>query len=161
MKRDIFEAFLYLWDKQDKNTVREIPLSLEIHHACNASMLAGMLASKYGVDETQAEIAGLIHDIGRIVTGENQNHAKTGKGEVRIFLKPFLSEEDIEAISNAVGNHSDKMTEGDDPLSELIKDVDVFNSFQHGFKNLKEDYMKRLRKVKHLLNLDLNTQSVF
>ncbi len=78
-----------------------------LQHSKEVAFIAGIMAAELGLDESQANRAGILHDIGRAVERRNQgNHAQIGYeiakkyGENAIVLNAVLGHhEEVEPIS--------------------------------------------------------------
>jgi len=124
-------------------------------HSASCAQLAKILAIKRGVDIELSAVIGLIHDIGKIITGKKKDHAADGDIPARELLKKIggFSEDEIDLISNAVKNHSDKENIGT-WADEIAKDVDVIDCDLMGMKFEKKEYNERIEKVKKELGID-------
>jgi len=124
-------------------------------HSNSCCQLAKILAMKRGTDVEIAAIIGLIHDIGKVLTGQKKNHAADGYLPARELLNKMggFSEEEIDLVSNAVKNHSDKPNVGI-WADEIAKDVDVIDCDLMGMKFDKEAHNERIKKVKEELGID-------
>lgn len=127
---------------------RSMTVNQELAHAVGTARLAQLLALKRNIDPEMAFILGLLHDIGRIVTGIKKDHALTGKDLVKGYLVESgdFSLEEIEGLVNAVGNHSFKDGVGT-PLEELIKDADVLDGYFSGRPSSKPESVSRLERL--------------
>lgn len=155
MQEDILNIFLNIWKEHSSDAEAVFPPCFELVHAINACLLARILAERYKQDEELCQNACLFHDIGRIITGKNENHAETGSVLIKEILNGKIKEDDLVKISNAISNHSNKDVEDADGLSELVKDIDVFNSYIQGYKSDKPSYKKRLQKISDILNYNI------
>lgn len=108
---------------------RESSIVWELKHSAGCVQIGRILAQKRGLDVELAEIACILHDIYPIVEGKYGGHAKKGAEITRKMLKESgdFSKEEIELISEAVANHSDKQIYSNKPYVELVKDADVFD----------------------------------
>jgi len=129
------------------------PQTFETAHALSCMRVCMILADKRRLDTTIAGTIGLIHDIGRIATGSNQEHAEKGVEPARRFLAAWGYTKQAEStIVAAVANHSRKHYR-DDAFSELIKDADVFDSAYYGMIKQERAYADRLQQVRRELGL--------
>lgn len=155
MQEDILNIFLNIWKEHSNDVGTAFPPAFELVHAINACMLARILSDKYDLDDEISQITCLFHDIGRIMTCKNENHAETGSILIKEILFDKIKEEDLSKISYAIFNHSNKDDEDDDRLSEFVKDVDVFNSYILGYMSDKPSCKKRLHKIADLLRYNI------
>lgn len=72
----------------------------------------------------EAEIAGLLHDIGRTIQEEEKDHGPAGVVPARQLLDHYTNYDDTvkERILNAIRDHSNFATEA--PLSQIVQDAD-------------------------------------
>ena len=94
-------------------------------HVYRVSKFARKIAEAEGYDVHEAEIAGLLHDMGRTVKDLNgETHAHAGAPIAKDVLKDYegLSEEAKERIVQSVYVHSDKYTDG--ALNHIVQDAD-------------------------------------
>ena len=117
-------------------------------HMVSCATIGYHLALKRGVDPILAAAACTCHDYGRIITGKQTNHANNGYQPVESFLRKtkLFNEEQIEQIAIAVKNHSKKEEVGS-PLEEVVKDADVLDFYQYGFKFATEAQKKRVESL--------------
>ena len=110
-------------------------------HMVSCATIGYHLALKRGVDPILAAAACTCHDYGRIITGKQTNHANNGYQPVESFLRKtkLFNEEQIEQIAIAVKNHSKK--------EEVVKDADVLDFYQYGFKFATEAQKKRVESL--------------
>lgn len=137
---------LAVW--QDGPADRPMTVAQELAHAAGTARLAQLLAYKRNLDPEMGFIVGVLHDLGRIVTGVKKDHGRVGMNLVREYLLETgdFSSEEIESLVDAVGNHSFKNQVGS-PLEELIKDADVLDSFFSGRPSSKPSAQVRREKV--------------
>lgn len=121
-------------------------------HLYGVGQAAAMLALKRGMGRKMAElaeIAGMLHDYTSYLVEESDDHAHKSAPYVRELLTEtgkFTSEE-IEMITNAVYNHSDK-GRVDTPFDEVLKDADAL---QHCLRNPMEDFWYERGRVPAIL----------
>ena len=123
-------------------------------HSNGCSQLAKILAIKRGVDVELSAIIGLLHDIGKVFTGKKENHANDGFIPSKELLEKVggFSNDEIDLISNAIKNHSDKDKVGN-WADEIAKDVDVIDCNLLGKVFNKEHHDKRVEKVRKELGI--------
>ncbi len=157
MNRLTEQMVKFAFEMDKKDIIRQFSIPQEIAHFTSTAQIAKIIAQKRGIDTKLATATALVHDIYRIKTGINENHAEMGAPLAREFLKKHsnFSDEEIELIVNAVKNHSKKGEIGS-PLEELIKDVDVFDSYFYDIKKDNDAYRERFFKVARELNLSEN-----
>lgn len=119
----------------------------DFKHVFRTSKLARKIAISEGYDADEAEIAGLLHDMGRTVEHLKDTHAHEGAPIARELMDKHtqLSDEAKERIERAIYVHSDKYTEG--LLSNIVQDADKLDGMgamgihraYHSFHN-GEDY---------------------
>ncbi|MFW6310726.1 MAG: HD domain-containing protein [Nanoarchaeota archaeon] len=121
-----------------------------------------MLALKRGLDMEVASIAAAFHDIAVVVTKKKKNHAEKSEKIIKDFIYeynqsarknlPKITEEETDIIIKAARLHSRKEDKSDNPMVELIKDVDSFDRYLHGIKS-EGAYLERCIKVIEELDL--------
>ena len=121
--------------QEGKVADRDETLNWERIHMASAARLAWEMAlERKNADPEIAACAAAVHDFGRILTGQQKNHAEAGYEPVRAFLKEsgLFTEEETEIIALAVKNHSSK-TETGTAVEEIVKDADVVDCYQYGY----------------------------
>jgi len=96
-------------------------------HALRVAQLARRIAEAEGYDATEAEVAGLLHDIGRTVQEEERGHGPAGVPLASELLDRFTGYDDDtkQRILNAVRDHSGLDTEG--RLTHIVQDADMLD----------------------------------
>ncbi|MBA3724574.1 MAG: HD domain-containing protein [Candidatus Levybacteria bacterium] len=96
----------------------------DFKHVQRTSNLAKQIAKSEGYDVLEAEIAGLLHDVGRTVIDPKVPHAKVGVPIARGLLDTYtnFSPEAKDRILEAISVHSDLHTEG--KLNNIVQDAD-------------------------------------
>lgn len=96
-------------------------------HALRVTQLARHIAEAEGYDVTEAEVAGLLHDIGRTVQEEEKGHGPAGVPLASELLDRFTDYDDDtkQRILNAVRDHSGLDTEG--TLTHIVQDADMLD----------------------------------
>lgn len=81
----------------------------DFKHALRVAHLAKYIAKQEGYDEREAEIAGLLHDIGRTINdAEHIGHAKIGLPVISDLLDKYsdFTPETKNTILDAIAQHS-------------------------------------------------------
>ncbi|MBQ0078481.1 MAG: HD domain-containing protein [Eubacterium sp.] len=127
---------------------RDQPADWERIHSASCARLGMMMALERGIDPILGGVACACHDYGRILTGEQKGHAERGFEPVQEFLRGFeyFTEDEIQQIATAVKNHSSKALI-QDPLSELVKDVDIIDFYQYGSAPTRKEQEDRLVRL--------------
>jgi ribonuclease Y len=116
----------------------------QFHHAVEAAVLAGLMASELGADVKTARRAGLLHDIGKAVTHEvDGSHALIG---AELASRYGEDEELVEAIA---AHHDDRPAET--VLARLIAAADAASGARPGARReLVEAYVDRIQDLERL-----------
>ncbi len=133
---------------------RDINITFEMLHSASAAQLAKILASEREVDVELAAITCALHDIGRILTGNNKDHALVGYEPAKKLLNEIedFTIEEIEQIGLAIKRHSNK-TEIGSGLEELVKDIDIMDCYLYGLVKDHPAHNRRLQIVKNELGI--------
>jgi uncharacterized protein len=136
---------LAIIQKKVENTAveqRELPLVWSLMHMYSTMQLAKLLALRRGINPELASLTCAFHDIHTLLTGSTRNHGVNAAKHIQEIVTeynqnsrgelPEITEEEADRIINAIAVHSDKKTVADDPLAELLKDVDSLDSYLHG-----------------------------
>src|SRR5579864_6957624 len=93
-------------------------------HVLRVAKLAKYIAEQEGYDPQEAEVAGLLHDIGRTLQKGEKNHGPTGVPLASKLLDTFTQydRQTKERILNAIRDHSELYTEGE--LTHIVQDAD-------------------------------------
>jgi uncharacterized protein len=96
----------------------------DVKHAMRVSKIAKKIALGEGYDPLIAEIAGLLHDVGRTIKDRSIPHSEAGVPIAKELLNNYtrLSEENKFEILSAIKHHSDLNTDG--LLNNIIQDAD-------------------------------------
>ncbi|MEI6237591.1 MAG: HD domain-containing protein [Candidatus Saccharibacteria bacterium] len=99
----------------------------DIKHVTRVAKLAKYIAQQEGYDEKEAEIAGILHDVGRSVQDEEKGHGPAGAPLAQELLDKFTdyNKETKERILSAVESHSNLGTEG--KLTHIVQDADMLD----------------------------------
>jgi len=86
--------------------------------------LAKHIAEREGYDPLEAEVAGLLHDVGRTVQDEEKGHAQAGVPLASKLLDEFTEFDDTikRRILAAIRDHSEFKAEG--ILTHIVQDAD-------------------------------------
>lgn len=137
---------------------RDLPIRWNIMHMYTSSQLAKLIALRRGMDMELAAIAAALHDIAVIVAKKKEKHAENAEpfvreqiriyneNEVNVFKGLRITKEEEDLLVKAIVLHSDKETESEDELVELLKDSDSVDRYLHGVKT-DEAYARRCRRV--------------
>ena len=98
-----------------------------VDHAERVAALARYIAEQESYDPDEAEVAGLLHDIGRTVQEEEKGHGPAGVPLATQLLDAYTSYDASakERILAAVRDHSELHTEG--RLTHIIQDADMLD----------------------------------
>ena len=153
------------------NEKRESSVIWELMHSAGCCQIGRILAQKRNLDVELAEIICVMHDIYVIVEGKYENHARKGAEIARKILEDSkdFTQKEIDIITEAIANHSDKHVYTEKPYVELVKDADVFDCslyqnakgfyLLHKPKDIFKEYVKRMKNARK--ELGLNENNVF
>ncbi len=96
----------------------------DIKHVLRVAGLAKLIAQSEGVSAEEAEAAGLLHDLGRILQQEEQGHDQAGVELAKELLDDLshFTTEAKDRIIAAIEQHSAK--ESDGALAHILQDAD-------------------------------------
>jgi uncharacterized protein len=96
-------------------------------HAERVARLAKHIALNESYDPVEAEIAGLLHDVGRTVQEEEKGHGPAGVPLASQLLNEYTDYPNTIKIRilNAVRNHSNLHTDG--KLTHIVQDADMLD----------------------------------
>jgi uncharacterized protein len=124
------------------------------------------LAKAEGIDEELAEIAALLHDIGRFRIGK-EDHEITGVKEAEKILRELkYPDKLIDEVKHCVLTHrASKSNSPKTKLAEIIRDADALSHFdivprliQAGLKENDDDLKKAIEWVGAKLDRDWNNK---
>lgn len=115
-----------------------------LQHSIEVARLCGMMAAELGLDEKKARRAGILHDIGKAVTHEEEGgHAVIGMD----YAKKYR--EDPEIV-HAIGAHHEDMPQ-ETPLDCLVDAADALSGARPGARReVLATYMKRLEDLERI-----------
>lgn len=116
-----------LYKKVEENFARHKHIAHGMDHAVRVAKLAKYIAEREGFDPLEAEIAGLLHDIGRTVQNEEKDHGPAGVSLANGLLDTFtdFDQETKKRIIKAIHDHSELHTEG--ILTHIVQDADMLD----------------------------------
>lgn len=163
----ILTMFFYeMKDLSDEG--RDFSIRWHIMHMYSSSQLAKILAIHRGIEPELAGIAAALHDIGLVMTKRREGHDRAAKNYVYGFLErynresgaelPKIATEEMDRIVKAIVRHREKKIYSDDPLAELIKDVDSLDRYLHGVYT-EGHHLERCNRVMNELRLNKNDVS--
>ncbi len=120
-------------------------------HAERVAALARHIAVQEGYDADLAEVAGLLHDMGRTVQMEDAGHGPAGVPLARQLLAAHMTydAETTEQVLRAVEHHSELHTTGE--LLHIVQDADMLDGM--GATGIMRAYMSKY----YLPDYDPNT----
>ena len=106
-----------------------------ISHLNYSACLCAIFARKRGLDMDVAQTAGLLHDVWLHLNYPYDNeiaarHAHEGAVMAEDFMRRHgeYSEDEIATVCRMIENH-DFTSQTDDPMSEIMKDADMFSHY--------------------------------
>ena len=113
-------------------------------HSVETARIASLIAVEIRLDPTLARRAGLLHDIGKVVTeSSDQPHALVG-------MKLCKRYKEDPAVCNAVGAHHDEI-EMTALISPIVQAADAISGARPGARRATvEEYISRLKQLEDL-----------
>ena len=117
-----------------------------LKHSIEVAELCSAMGGELGLDSSLARRIGLLHDIGKCLTGEVEgSHAVVGAD----YIKKY-NEDDI-VINAIAAHHGDR--EPTSVYAILVQAADAISASRPGARKENiEDYLKRLEKLEELAN---------
>jgi uncharacterized protein len=137
----------------------------ELKHTAGCCQIGRILAQRRGLDIEMAEIICTLHDIYASIEGKYKDHARKSAEIARKMLEDSgdFKPREMELITEAIAQHSDKHVYTDKAYVELAKDVDVFDCSLyenadgyyrlHKPKEIVEEYARRIKNVRGELGI--------
>ena len=99
----------------------------DIKHVTRTAGIAKYIASKEGYDVEEAEIAALLHDMGRTVQEEEKGHGPAGVPLAEKLLNTYTDYDEAtkQRILQSVSEHSEVKTEA--ILTHIVQDADMID----------------------------------
>ncbi len=113
-------------------------------HSVETARIASLIAVEVGLDPALARRAGLLHDIGKVVTdASDQPHALVGAKLCKRYRED-------PAVCNAVGAHHDEI-EMTALISPIVQAADAISGARPGARRATlEEYIRRLEQLEDL-----------
>ncbi len=113
-------------------------------HTIEVTKIAIALASEHKADVKVVRLAGLLHDVGKVITDEEGSHVQIGVDYLRRFKFP-------QAVIDAVGEHHE-----DKPFSSLESVIVYIGDAASGSRpgaryQAHEDYLKRMTSIEEVV----------
>ncbi len=124
-------------------------------HSLETARIASLIAVELGMDHHLARRAGLLHDIGKVITDQSErSHALVGMDLCKRYREH-------PAVCNAVGAHHDEI-EMTALISPIIQAADAISAARPGARRSTiEEYIRRLEQLETLASSFEGVERVF
>jgi ribonuclease Y len=114
-----------------------------LEHSIECAHICSLLASEIGANTKIAKRAALLHDIGKVIDGDEASHAKLGAEMAR-----KCGEKSI--IVNAIASHHEEIPM-EHPISFLVTAADAISASRRGARiGQSETYVERLENLERI-----------
>tara|TARA_Y100000589_G_scaffold276693_1_gene271308 strand:- start:463 stop:2019 length:1557 start_codon:yes stop_codon:yes gene_type:complete len=114
-----------------------------LEHSIECSKIAGILASEIGVNVKLAKRAALLHDLGKVIDGDESSHAKLGADVARKHGEKAV-------VVNAIEAHHEEVTM-ESPIAFLVAASDAISASRRGARSGQtENYLERLQNLEEI-----------
>jgi uncharacterized protein len=139
-----------------------------ISHLAYSACLCALLARKRGLDMEIAQTAGYLHDVWLHLNapyddGICARHAREGARLAEKIMREHggYADEEIETVCRMIENH-DFTAQEDDPMSEIMKDADMFSHYLNASAAGREgDFHARASDVLREFGVSVEKQDEF
>lgn len=116
----------------------------QLHHAVEASKIAGMLAAEMGANIEMSKMGGLLHDLGKAMDHDQEGtHALIGAEFAKRFKVPAI-------VVNAIASHHHEV-EQESVEAVLVEAADAISGARPGARRESlENYIKRVRTLEEI-----------
>ncbi len=116
-----------LYDAVAGHFSKSFHVAHDMKHVARTASIAKYIALKEGYDVNEAEVAALLHDMGRTIQDEEKGHGPAGVPLAKKLLEDYTSFEvtAVQRILAAVSDHSEAKTEG--LLTHIVQDADMID----------------------------------
>jgi len=137
---------------------RDFSIYWSTSHMTTTAQIMRLLAVKRGIDPDICAIAGAIHDIATMESGEAENHAVKAMDYIAPLINEYnasshasnatlkITEPEIALLEEIIPQHSSKDVVSDNPYVETLKDADAIDRYLQGVET-KDSEMERLIRV--------------
>ena len=127
----------------------------QLHHAVEASKIAGMLAAELGANIEMAKMGGLLHDLGKAMDHDQEGtHALIGAEFAKRFKVPAI-------VINAIASHHHEV-EQESVEAILVEAADAISGARPGARRESlENYIKRVRTLEEIATSFKGVQSAY
>jgi ribonucrease Y len=127
----------------------------QLHHAVEASKIAGMLAAELGANIELSKMGGLLHDLGKAMDHDQEGtHAMIGAEFAKRFKVPPV-------VVNAIASHHHE-AEQESVEAILVEAADAISGARPGARRESlENYIKRVRTLEEIATSFKGVQSAY